>query len=475
MEEEPDDPGNSQFWVARAAPTNSEKEARTEAWEVSLPKDGVLGLFEIHASGVNVERICQNLGYSENARVDAVGQSGGIWFLWKPERIKINIVMLNQQFIHVVVGEGSKTFNLFAVYACPSSLRCRHLWTKLHMQIQQLRRPIFIGGDFNCKMRLNERDGGSGLLSPDSMDFIAWANGLQWIDLGFSGPRVAKRLGRLFTCPLGRVFWSEAQMTHLEAVSSDHSEWLLDIPTTEALAKLREKLISWNKEYDLHQELEKTLEEEELLWFQKARDKWVQFGDRNTRYFHTSTLIRRRRNKVEALMNDEGTWVTDQSELEGMVRGFYNSLYSRDSLVDLPLHHTLLAEGFPALGEGDIGCPRRPFTEQDVYEAVCAMSPYKAPGSDGFHAGFFQNVGTKWGNHLCNVLLKIITKTLAMRLKGLMLKLVGPAQESFIKGRAISDNILVAQEIVYAMRRIHVKKGLMLLKLDLEKAYDRVR
>lgn len=33
---------------------------------------------------------------------------------------------------------------------------------------------------------------------------------------------------------------------------------------------------------------------EELIWFQKSRVCWLKNGDRNTRLFHTSTLIRRR-------------------------------------------------------------------------------------------------------------------------------------------------------------------------------------
>ena len=76
---------------------------------------------------------------------------------------------------------------------------------------------------------------------------------------------------------------------------------------------------------------------------------------------------------------------------------------------------------------------------------------------------------------LCNVLFKIITKAMVGRLKGIMNKLIGPAQSSFILGRLSAGNIVVVQEAVHSMRRKKGQKGLMLLKLDLEKAYDRVR
>ena len=73
------------------------------------------------------------------------------------------------------------------------------------------------------------------------------------------------------------------------------------------------------------------------------------------------------------------------------------------------------------------------------------------------------------------MLFKIITKTMVERLKPLMTNLIGPAQASFIPGRVSTDNIVLVQEAVHSMRRKKGVKGWMLLKLDLEKAYDRIR
>lgn len=75
---------------------------------------------------------------------------------------------------------------------------------------------------------------------------------------------------------------------------------------------------------------------------------------------------------------------------------------------------------------------------------------------------------------LCNVLFKTITKAMVLRLKKLMPNLIGPAQASFIPGRLSTDNIVVVQEAVHSMRRKKGRRGWMLLKLDLEKAYDRI-
>ncbi|PKI72044.1 hypothetical protein CRG98_007590 [Punica granatum] len=56
-----------------------------------------------------------------------------------------------------------------------------------------------------------------------------------------------------------------------------------------------------------------------------------------------------------------------------------------------------------------------------------------------------------------------------------MAELVSPNQVSFIPGRDIHDNIVVAQELVHCMHRMNGNKQFMAIKVDLEKAYDRLR
>lgn len=53
--------------------------------------------------------------------------------------------------------------------------------------------------------------------------------------------------------------------------------------------------------------------------------------------------------------------------------------------------------------------------------------------------------------------------------------LIAPMQRSFIPGRQADDNILIAQELIHTIKRSKSKNGLMAVKIDLEKAYDRVR
>nr|KYP70171.1 hypothetical protein KK1_009382 [Cajanus cajan] len=46
-------------------------------------------------------------------------------------------------------------------------------------------------------------------------------------------------------------------------------------------------------------------------------------GDRNTQFFHGSTVIRRKKNRITRLLNEEGQWISNQEELESMITSFY--------------------------------------------------------------------------------------------------------------------------------------------------------
>lgn len=56
----------------------------------------------------------------------------------------------------------------------------------------------------------------------------------------------------------------------------------------------------------------KILRLEEEFWKLKSKVNWISEEDRNTTFFHTTTLNERRHNRILALLDDYGSWIYDQ-------------------------------------------------------------------------------------------------------------------------------------------------------------------
>lgn len=74
---------------------------------------------------------------------------------------------------------------------------------------------------------------------------------------------------------------------------------------------------------------------------------------------------------------------------------------------------------------------------------------------------------------LLNVDYKYFNKVLTNRLVPIARKVIGKQQTGFIKGRNILEGVVVLHEVLHELRTSK-RKGLI-MKIDFEKAYDRVR
>ena len=75
---------------------------------------------------------------------------------------------------------------------------------------------------------------------------------------------------------------------------------------------------------------------------------------------------------------------------------------------------------------------------------------------------------------LCNVCYKVISKIIVNRPRPLLNKMVDLAQVAFVPNRWINENVVLAHEIVHNFKYTGKKKGFLRIKLDFQKAYDRM-
>ena len=68
----------------------------------------------------------------------------------------------------------------------------------------------------------------------------------------------------------------------------------------------------------------------------------------------------------------------------------------------------------------------------------------------------------------------MVTKIIVARLRPHLGKLISPLQTTFVSGRKGIDNAIIVQELIHFITRKKGKVGYMAIKIDLEKAYDKL-
>ena len=268
------------------------------------------------------------------------------------------------------------------------------------------------------------------------------------------------------------------------------------------------------REQDAINQVKKWRKIENKALQQKARMNWMDNGDENTAYFHATIKERRASNTIYELQDAEGKWHSNTDTIHSEVSQYFQKLqgteHSNLQMIDI----NTMRHG-PQLDSVDSQFLIQDVSEDEIKEALFRMDDNKAPGVDGFNALFFKRtwdiikqdliyaIQEFFNNNIlfhpfnctsltlipkstnakkvedyrpiacCTVVYKIISRILAGRIHNVIAKVIDTAQSGFIPGRHMSDNILLAAELIKGYSRNNNSSRCM-IKMDLRKAYDSI-
>ena len=270
------------------------------------------------------------------------------------------------------------------------------------------------------------------------------------------------------------------------------------------------------QETELQNELEKLRETKTRDFIFKARATWIKEGEKCSKYFCNLEKKHYTDKLMYKLKTEDGQEITD---LDGILKeqyDFYKKLYSVNPDNNNDYTETFLDHDNPFVEKATDA--ERDMCEGNISKGECAnflkkMSNGKSPGSDGYTCEFYKffwkdigdflvrsfNDSIAQGNlsvtqrhgiitclpkknksklylknwrpiTLLNVDYKIMSGSLAERMKPILKRIIGESQAGYLEGRDISECTRLITDMIYMTKFKH-KPGLLIL-IDFQKAFD---
>ncbi|CAB4299176.1 unnamed protein product [Prunus armeniaca] len=137
----------------------------------------------------------------------------------------------------------------------------------------------------------------------------------------------------------------------------------------------------------LESSLKEAFWEEELYWKLKSQVQWLNEGEKNTKFFHSKTLARRRANRMVGLEDSAGRWCTDDSEFKPLILSYFQEIFTICSPSNIE-YITDCVQLQVTMQQN--ACLTQQISSEEIWLAVKSLNPTKSPGPDGFTGKFFQ-------------------------------------------------------------------------------------
>lgn len=128
----------------------------------------------------------------------------------------------------------------------------------------------------------------------------------------------------------------------------------------------------------------------------------MQFGDRNTKFFHASANQKFKSHRIEKILDQEGQLFTEHFEIEGAFINYFIELFTAGSDLEVEASSNAIQPKVTAAMNNQLLVD---FTPDEIGIALSHMAALKAPGPDGFTTSFFQKNWSTIHGEVCNAIM----------------------------------------------------------------------
>ena len=247
----------------------------------------------------------------------------------------------------------------------------------------------------------------------------------------------------------------------------------------------------------------------------KIRSKydWYEFGEKSNKFFLNLEANRATQSAVRKVISNEQE-ITYISKINNHILQFYQNLFKEKQSTSENRFNSLLNDlNIPSLNSEEMLSCEGNLTEQEIYKSLTNFKNNKSPGNDGltkeFYCCFWNDIEDIFMKSLCeskklkqlcvsqrqaiikllekpnkdkryvanwrpisllNFDLKIISKSVAARLKNVLGKLIDAKQTAYVKERFIGESGRLTDDVLKVCD-MHMLSG-YLLTVYFEKAFD---
>ncbi|KAL0305371.1 UNVERIFIED_CONTAM: hypothetical protein Scaly_2987700 [Sesamum calycinum] len=418
---------------------------------------------------------------------DYSGPAGRIWLAWCPLEVSVEILRVETQIIHCrAYNKRLHTRCLISVlYGDYDLIPRRDLWSTLRtLSIGIGDEPWLVLGDFNAVIDDSEVRGRAADTSASMAEFRSCILDTGLVHLPFTGNSFTwhncsegtrslwKRLDRMLVNEVWLDSWPGASYISALPSTSDHSPLILNGTTRDAdhvifrfdnylvqqsgflgsvdriwkhritgtamyeiVCKLKALKVEFRRQRKLKGDLtanccrlvySEAIKLETSMLKQRAKLRWMKYGDQNSKVFFRKISATRAKQRV----------------FQTLLGGTRPQRMVDISFLRQELKHILTTDEANLLVA--------PVTGAEIKAAFFDIDEDSAPGPDGYTSAFYKAAWPVIGHAISEAI-----------------------GEFFRTGRSISDNILLAQELLAGYNQVRLPPRCT-LKVDIQKAYDSV-